>query len=98
MTFLLKRFSTCIHLVFHILFILLDFWFLNLTYRIFSSFLSCSSWSNRVLAANDFGAIQVNVADIDPQTGVYTKTHKTFALSGAIRAQVSLSDFIGCFF
>jgi len=45
------------------------------------------SWSNRVLAANDFGAIQVNVGDVDPNTGLYAKTSKTFALSGAIRAQ-----------
>eukprot|EP01040_Poterioochromonas_malhamensis_P008411 gene8411-9098_t len=45
------------------------------------------SWSNRILAANDFGAIQINVGDVDPVTGQYTKTSKTFALSGAIRAQ-----------
>eukprot|EP01031_Cornospumella_fuschlensis_P025025 gene25025-30229_t len=43
------------------------------------------SWTNRLLAANDFGAVQVNVADIDPVTGVYTKSYKTFALSGFIR-------------
>jgi hypothetical protein len=88
---LMKCFASWTDLLFHYNVIFICFWFLNLTYRFF---LFYSSWSNRVLAANDFGAIQVNIADIDPQTGVYTKTHKTFALSGAIRAQVSPFDII----
>mmetsp|Transcript_41210 Transcript_41210/g.113682 ORF Transcript_41210/g.113682 Transcript_41210/m.113682 type:complete len:83 (+) Transcript_41210:22-270(+) len=45
------------------------------------------SWSNRILAANDHGAVQLNVANIDPDTGLYTKTYSTYALSGYIRAQ-----------
>lgn len=45
------------------------------------------SWTNRILAANDFGAIQVNVANVDPVTGVFTKTSTPIALSGFIRAQ-----------
>eukprot|EP00349_Pseudokeronopsis_sp_Brazil_P008381 CAMPEP_0202971006 /NCGR_PEP_ID=MMETSP1396-20130829/22744_1 /ASSEMBLY_ACC=CAM_ASM_000872 /TAXON_ID= /ORGANISM="Pseudokeronopsis sp., Strain Brazil" /LENGTH=76 /DNA_ID=CAMNT_0049699947 /DNA_START=70 /DNA_END=300 /DNA_ORIENTATION=+ len=43
------------------------------------------SWTNRVLAANDFGAVQVNIADIDPNTGIKLKTSTTFAISGFIR-------------
>lgn len=46
------------------------------------------SWTNRLLAANDFGAVQINLANIDPATGVYNKTYTTFGLSGYIRAQV----------
>ncbi len=57
-------------------------------YVLVVNWFSDSSWSNRILAANDFGAIQINVGDVDPVTGQYTKTSKTFALSGAIRAQV----------
>jgi hypothetical protein len=30
---------------------------------------------------------QLNVGDVDPETGLFTKTSATFALSGAIRAQ-----------
>eukprot|EP00981_Chlorochromonas_danica_P011244 scaffold3825_cov179-Ochromonas_danica.AAC.1 len=44
-----------------------------------------SSWTNRLLAANDFGAVQISVAEVDPVTGVYTKANKTYALSGFIR-------------
>ena len=44
-----------------------------------------SSWTNRILAANDFGAVQINVANIDPSTGKSTKTSTTFALCGFIR-------------
>jgi small subunit ribosomal protein S21e len=57
-----------------------------------SSLLSCyvsclSSWTNRILAANDHGCVQLNVANIDPITGLYTKSSTTFALCGYIRAQ-----------
>lgn len=47
------------------------------------------SWTNRILAANDFGAVQINVANIDPITGVYTKSFETYALCGFIRGHVS---------
>ena len=75
-----------------------------------------SSWTNRILAANDFGSVQViisrdllsvvsfsginivlcvflsqiNVANIDPETGKSTKTYATYAFSGFIRQHVSL--------
>mmetsp|Transcript_42454 Transcript_42454/g.73853 ORF Transcript_42454/g.73853 Transcript_42454/m.73853 type:complete len:81 (-) Transcript_42454:86-328(-) len=45
------------------------------------------SWTNRILAANDHGAVQINVANVDPATGLFTKTSTTYALSGYIRAQ-----------
>ncbi|KAJ1397609.1 RS21, ribosomal protein 21 40S small ribosomal subunit [Ochromonadaceae sp. CCMP2298] len=45
------------------------------------------SWTNRILAANDHGCVQLNVANIDPVTGLYTKSSTTFALCGYIRAQ-----------
>ncbi len=44
-----------------------------------------SSWTNRILAANDFGSVQINIANIDPNTGVSTKSYSTLALSGFIR-------------
>jgi len=31
--------------------------------------------------------VQINVADIDPATGLYTKSYKTFGLCGYIRSQ-----------
>jgi small subunit ribosomal protein S21e len=47
----------------------------------------CSSYTNKILAANDTAAVQINVADIDPATGLFTKTYKTFALCGYLRSQ-----------
>jgi small subunit ribosomal protein S21e len=44
------------------------------------------SWTNRILAANDHGCVQINVANIDPATGVFTKTSNTFALCGFLRS------------
>lgn len=53
-----------------------------------------SSWTNRILAANDFGAVQINVANIDPKTGVFDKTSSTYGICGFIRSHVSLNIFI----
>lgn len=44
-----------------------------------------SSWTNRILSANDFGSVQVVVGDIDPATGKFLKTTTTYALCGFIR-------------
>lgn len=44
-----------------------------------------SSWTNRVLAADDFGSVQINVANIDPVTGKFDKTSKTYGICGFIR-------------
>lgn len=43
-----------------------------------------SSWTNRVLAADDFGSVQINVANIDA-TGKFDKSSKTYGISGFIR-------------
>eukprot|EP00606_Chrysophyceae_sp_TOSAG23-5_P001213 GSChrysophyteH2.ASY1.ANO1.849.1 assembled CDS len=43
------------------------------------------SYTNRILAANDFGSVQINVANIDPVTGKHDKTANTYALCGFIR-------------
>mmetsp|Transcript_115729 Transcript_115729/g.226975 ORF Transcript_115729/g.226975 Transcript_115729/m.226975 type:complete len:83 (-) Transcript_115729:85-333(-) len=45
------------------------------------------SWTNRILSAHDHGAVQLNIANIDPVTGQYTKTSTTFALCGYLRSQ-----------
>eukprot|EP00607_Mallomonas_marina_P007452 CAMPEP_0182416362 /NCGR_PEP_ID=MMETSP1167-20130531/641_1 /TAXON_ID=2988 /ORGANISM="Mallomonas Sp, Strain CCMP3275" /LENGTH=85 /DNA_ID=CAMNT_0024589055 /DNA_START=80 /DNA_END=337 /DNA_ORIENTATION=+ len=50
------------------------------------------SWTNRILAANDFGAAQINVAKIDPQTGLYTKSYDTYAISGVVRSRSEGDD------
>jgi hypothetical protein len=74
-----------------------------------------SSWTNRILSAQDFGSVQViyfsrsccglilmlaafqiNVADIDPITGVSTKSYTAFALSGFVRGHVSALPLSPC--
>jgi hypothetical protein len=50
-----------------------------------------SSWTNKILAADDFAAVQINVANIDPVTGLYTKTSTPIGLCGYVRAQVLFS-------
>lgn len=42
--------------------------------------------TNSLIAADDFGSIQIAVADIDPN-GIYNGQTKTFCLSGFLRAQ-----------
>jgi small subunit ribosomal protein S21e len=51
-----------------------------------------SSWTNRVLAADDFGSVQINVANIDPVTGKFDKTAKTYALCGFIRGHAEADE------
>ncbi|KAG5184851.1 ribosomal protein S21e [Tribonema minus] len=43
------------------------------------------SWTNRLLVAKDHASVQINVAKIDPQTGVATGAHEVFALAGFLR-------------
>mmetsp|Transcript_39584 Transcript_39584/g.51864 ORF Transcript_39584/g.51864 Transcript_39584/m.51864 type:complete len:81 (-) Transcript_39584:8-250(-) len=50
------------------------------------------SWSNRLLTADDKGSVQVNVADIDPVTGKYTKSYATFAISGYMRQKAESDE------
>ena len=43
------------------------------------------SWTNRLLASDDHGSVQINVALVEPKTGEYKGECKTFALAGYIR-------------
>jgi small subunit ribosomal protein S21e len=43
------------------------------------------SWTNRLIRAKDHGSVQLNVANVDPVTGLYTGETTSFALSGYIR-------------
>mmetsp|Transcript_18391 Transcript_18391/g.56171 ORF Transcript_18391/g.56171 Transcript_18391/m.56171 type:complete len:83 (-) Transcript_18391:61-309(-) len=43
------------------------------------------SWTNRLLTAQDKASVQVNVAIVDPATGVSTGESETIALCGYIR-------------
>jgi hypothetical protein len=48
-----------------------------------------SSWTKRLITAKDHASVQINVGDVDPVSGRYTGTFKTFALCGYIRDKVS---------
>lgn len=56
------------------------------------------SWTNRLLTAKDHGAVQINVANIDPVTGVFTGESTAFALSGTVRfrsqGDVALAELV----
>eukprot|EP00518_Triparma_eleuthera_P000332 CAMPEP_0182462470 /NCGR_PEP_ID=MMETSP1319-20130603/6720_1 /TAXON_ID=172717 /ORGANISM="Bolidomonas pacifica, Strain RCC208" /LENGTH=83 /DNA_ID=CAMNT_0024661905 /DNA_START=157 /DNA_END=408 /DNA_ORIENTATION=- len=43
------------------------------------------SYTNRLIPAKDHGAVQLNVANIDPVTGLYTGESTAYALTGYIR-------------
>ena len=43
------------------------------------------SWTNRLLTSKDHGSVQINVANVDPETGLATGESTAFALSGYIR-------------
>ncbi len=43
------------------------------------------SWTNRLLTAKDHGSVQINVANVDPVTGLATGDSTAFALSGYVR-------------
>jgi len=45
------------------------------------------AWTTRLISAKDHGSVQINVANVDPITGVYTGDYKAFALAGYIRAK-----------
>ncbi|XP_072170307.1 small ribosomal subunit protein eS21-like [Diadema setosum] len=50
------------------------------------------SQSNRIISAKDHASIQINVAEVDPQTGIYTRNFKTYAICGAIRGMGESDD------
>lgn len=56
------------------------------------------SWTNRLLTAKDHGAVQINVANVDPVTGLATGDSTAFALSGKIRfaaeGDMALSELV----
>ena len=43
------------------------------------------SWTNRLIRAKDHGSVQINVANVDPVTGLYTGEATSFCLSGYVR-------------
>mmetsp|Transcript_5395 Transcript_5395/g.8139 ORF Transcript_5395/g.8139 Transcript_5395/m.8139 type:complete len:84 (-) Transcript_5395:37-288(-) len=43
------------------------------------------SWTNCLLTAKDHASVQINVANVDHQTGLMNGTHEVFALAGFIR-------------
>nr|ALS04057.1 40S ribosomal protein S21 [Acartia pacifica]ALS04058.1 40S ribosomal protein S21 [Acartia pacifica] len=53
----------------------------------------CSA-SNRILAAKDHASIQINLAEVDAETGRMTGSNKTYAICGAIRRMGESDDCI----
>ena len=43
------------------------------------------SWTNRLVAAKDHSSVQINVAEVDPVTGVATGDTTAYCLAGYIR-------------
>ena len=43
------------------------------------------SWTNRLIRAKDHASTQINVANVDPVTGVATGDSTAYALAGYIR-------------
>lgn len=58
---------------------------------------SCSSWTNRILAAKDHASVQINVARVNAD-GIFTGESDTFALAGYIRskgeADIALTELV----
>ncbi|KAJ1522357.1 hypothetical protein ONE63_002649 [Megalurothrips usitatus] len=53
----------------------------------------CSA-SNRIIHAKDHASIQIQIADVDPQTGIMLDTSKMYAISGSIRRMGESDDCI----
>ena len=43
------------------------------------------SWTNRIIEAKEHSSIQINVANVDPVTGMATGENTPYALGGYIR-------------
>ena len=43
------------------------------------------SWTNRLVAAKDHASVQINVANVDPVTGLATGDATAYCLAGYIR-------------
>jgi len=61
--------------------------FTNFDFHSLVSFHFDSAWTTRLISAKDHGSVQINVANVDPVTGLYTGDYKAFALAGYIRAK-----------
>uniref|UniRef100_A0A646QDS4 40S ribosomal protein S21 n=1 Tax=Hemiscolopendra marginata TaxID=943146 RepID=A0A646QDS4_9MYRI len=53
----------------------------------------CSA-SNRIIQAKDHASIQMNIAEVDDQTGRMTGNNKTYAICGSIRRMGESDDCI----
>ncbi|KAJ1522344.1 hypothetical protein ONE63_002636 [Megalurothrips usitatus] len=53
----------------------------------------CSA-SNRIIHAKDHASIQIQLADVDPATGIMLDTSKVYAISGSIRRMGESDDCI----
>ncbi|XP_055600906.1 40S ribosomal protein S21-like [Uranotaenia lowii] len=53
----------------------------------------CSS-SNRIIHAKDHASIQINIVDVNPQTGRMLETSKVYAICGEIRRMGESDDCI----
>lgn len=53
-----------------------------------------SSASNRIIHAKDHASVQLNIAEIDPNTGIMTGSSKVYAICGAIRGMGESDDCI----
>ena len=51
-----------------------------------------SSATNRILAANDFGSVQINVGKVDPVTGRWTRQSDSYGLCGFIRGHAEADE------
>lgn len=54
----------------------------------------CSSASNRIIHAKDHASVQMNIAEVDPTTGIMTGNTKVYAICGAIRMMGESDDCI----
>ena len=43
------------------------------------------SYTSRLISAKDHGSVQINVGNVDPDTGLYTSESTSFAIVGYIR-------------
>jgi small subunit ribosomal protein S21e len=43
------------------------------------------SWTNRLIRANDHASVQINVANVDPVTGLATGDSTAYAMAGYVR-------------
>lgn len=56
------------------------------------------SYTNRLIKAKDHASVQINVANVDPVTGIMTGDSKVFCLTGYIRfkceGDMALTDLV----